>query len=87
MTAQEYMQSLLVAQRVTDPELKLLRGLRECIEARLSSLQGSPRFYYGGSYGKDTMILNSLSDDLSYQQKSGIKAPIWTLLGSMLVGQ
>ena len=40
----------------TTAELNGLRTLREQIQQQLSVLQGGPRFYYGGSFGKKTMI-------------------------------
>jgi hypothetical protein len=56
MTSQDYLQNLLVAQNLLPAELNVLRDLRERVEARVSQLQGGPRFYYGGSYGKKAMI-------------------------------
>lgn len=57
MSAQDYLQSLLTAQTLSDPDLAPLRQLRQRVEGRLSALPGkTPRFYYGGSYGKNTMI-------------------------------
>jgi hypothetical protein len=51
-----YFQSLLSGQNLTQQELQALRRLRQQIEGQLSILKGSPRFYYAGSYGKQTMI-------------------------------
>jgi hypothetical protein len=56
MSNEVYLRSLLAGQVLGDAEVRTLRGLRETIEEQLSRLAGSPRFYYGGSYGKDTMI-------------------------------
>src|SRR5712691_1202591 len=57
MSAQDYLQSLLTAQTLSDADLAPLRQLRQRVEGRLSALPGkTPRFYYGGSYGKNTMI-------------------------------
>jgi hypothetical protein len=51
-----YFQNLLQGQILTEQELEALRSLRQRIEAQLSILEGNPRFYYAGSYGKKTMI-------------------------------
>lgn len=57
MPNQQYLEDLLAAQTLTDADLKPLRTLRERVEKCLSALPGrTPRFYYGGSYGKKTMI-------------------------------
>jgi len=52
MTANEYLAGLLTQQNLSDTELTSLRGLRDQIQGQLSVLQGNPRFYYAGSYGK-----------------------------------
>jgi hypothetical protein len=52
-----YFQNLLRAQTLSDQELQALRGLRQRIEGQLSRLEGNPRFYYAGSYGKKTMTV------------------------------
>lgn len=52
----QYLSNLLAEQNLTKAELDALRSLRETIEGQLSVLQGSPRFYYGGSFGKRTMV-------------------------------
>lgn len=56
MSNQEYLQSLLNNNDLSDTELNALRNERELIEKALSVLQGSPRFYYGGSFGKKTIV-------------------------------
>jgi hypothetical protein len=56
MTNQEYIENLLKSQVLSNDELKALRSLRDRVENLLSRLDGGPRFYYGGSYGKDTII-------------------------------
>lgn len=50
------MKALLRSQTLSGAEISALRGLRNDIQAHLSQLDGNPRFYYGGSYGKKTMI-------------------------------
>ena len=56
MTANEYLQSLLDSQRLNEKSIDNLRHLRSKIQNQLSVLEGNPRFYYAGSYGKKTMI-------------------------------
>lgn len=56
MTNQDYLKSVLEAQKLTEQELNILRLLRDEVESFLSVLDGGPRFYYAGSYGKKTMI-------------------------------
>lgn len=56
MTVQDYLQALLEQQNLTEQELNVLRGLRDRVQTLLSNLEGSPRFYYAGSYGKKTII-------------------------------
>ena len=54
--ATAYFQNLLREQTLTDQEFEAVRGLRQQIEGQLAVLQGNPRFYYAGSYGKKTII-------------------------------
>jgi hypothetical protein len=56
MTNNEYLANILREQNLTSAELEAVRKLREQIEGQLSVLEGSPRFYYGGSFGKKTMV-------------------------------
>jgi hypothetical protein len=56
MAAEQYLSSLLSQQDLTVLELNALRGLRDQIQQQLSVLNGGPRFYYAGSYGKKTII-------------------------------
>jgi hypothetical protein len=60
----QYFYSILAGQNLTNAEFDSLRSLREKIEGQLSVLEGSPRFYYGGSYGKRTIIRASYDLDL-----------------------
>lgn len=52
----EYLRGILSRQNLTPDEQATLQQLRSTIEGQLSVLEGSPRFYYGGSYGKRTII-------------------------------
>ncbi len=56
MTNECYFRSLLSSQDLTATDVAALQGLRSKIEGQLSVFEGSPRFYYAGSYGKDTVI-------------------------------
>ena len=56
MTTEDYLRSILRQQELSQHEYDLMSRLREEIERRLSPLDGSPRFYYAGSYGKQTII-------------------------------
>jgi hypothetical protein len=63
--ATEYLNSLLQQQTLNNTELDSLRALRAEIEQKLSeNLNGNPRFYYGGSFGKRTMIREVYDLDL-----------------------
>lgn len=52
----QYFKNLLMDQNLTSAEVNGLQRYDEEIQAQLSVLEGSPRFYYAGSYGKKTMI-------------------------------
>jgi len=57
MTAHEYLQQLLESQELWPQELATLRSTRDAVESGLRRSHGNlPRFYYAGSYGKDTLI-------------------------------
>ncbi len=57
MTAHEYLVNILNNQKMQQVELNTLQHLRSQIEASLRLDHGTaPRFYYGGSYGKNTLI-------------------------------
>jgi len=64
MSNDDYLLQLLAQQNLTQAQLNTLQTLREQIEAQLSVLQGSPRFYYAGSFGKKTMIRESFDLDI-----------------------
>lgn len=65
MTAQEYLQSLLNSQDLSQTELSGLRTLREKIEQQLrTGLQKVERVYYAGSFGKKTMIREQYDLDI-----------------------
>jgi hypothetical protein len=64
MSNHAYLSGLLQAQVLSTAELQALRNLRDTIEGQLRTFEGQPRFYYGGSYGKDTIIKASYDLDL-----------------------
>jgi hypothetical protein len=64
MSNQSYLEAVLRAQNLQRGEFEQLVSLRKQIEEQLSVFQGQPRFYYGGSYGKDTLIRASYDLDI-----------------------
>ena len=65
MTGHEYLKGLLASQNLSDEQTDYLQNLRQEIEAVLRDEYGHyPRIYYGGSYGKDTIIRESFDLDL-----------------------
>jgi hypothetical protein len=65
MTPHEYLAGLLQQQAMQQNEVDTLRRLRDEIEGKLRQAYGTaPRFYYGGSFGKDTMIGASYDLDI-----------------------
>jgi hypothetical protein len=56
MSNNDYLAGILRDQNLSNADLDGLRQLREQIEQQLAVLEGNPRFYYGGSFGKRTMI-------------------------------
>jgi hypothetical protein len=64
MSNGNHLAGLLRDQTLSNSELDGLRELREQIERQLSVLAGGPRFYYGGSFGKHTIIKAGYDLDL-----------------------
>lgn len=65
MTGHQYLQTVLKGQEMRREDIALLQSLRAKIEGKLRGTFGSaPRFYYGGSYGKKTMIRESNDLDI-----------------------
>lgn len=64
MSNHAYLSNLLQGQMLSPAEVQALRNIRDTIEAQLRTFEGQPRFYYGGSYGKDTIIKASYDLDL-----------------------
>lgn len=59
-----YLQQILDEQDLSPEQLGALRTLRDQIQQQLSVLQGSPRFYYAGSFAKKTMIRQAYDLDV-----------------------
>jgi hypothetical protein len=77
MTSHQYLANLLEQQAIRPSEVDLLRGVRDEIEAKLrQAYGGAPRFYYGGSFGKDTMIRASYDLDIVIYFPSTERAPL-----------
>jgi hypothetical protein len=65
MTEHLYLSGVLQQQELPARELTTLRATRDEIERKLRGVFGyAPRFYYGGSYGKDTLIREKYDLDL-----------------------
>jgi len=65
MTGHQYLVGVLEEQRLTNMDLEPLRNTRERIIGDLGPIrQYEPRIYYGGSYGKKTMIKESFDLDI-----------------------
>lgn len=65
MTGHQYLASLLARETLQAAEVATLQGLRAQIEQGLRQRFGAaPRFYYGGSYGKGTMLRSAYDLDI-----------------------
>lgn len=65
MTAHEYLRQVLTSQEMRDQDLRVIQSLRDELAAYLGRQLGSGlRIYYGGSYGKETMIREAFDLDL-----------------------
>jgi hypothetical protein len=63
--AHEYLVQILKLQEMRDQDLALIHGARDALTAHLGrQLTPQPRIYYGGSYGKHTMIREAFDLDL-----------------------
>jgi hypothetical protein len=76
VTANEYLDGLLTQQLLLQNELDGLRALRDKIQGQLSVLEGSPRFYYAGSYGKRTIIRQRYDLNMVIYWPSGVSYTI-----------
>lgn len=64
MTGHQYLVGVLEKQRLTGMDLEQLRNTRDQIERDLKPIRYESRIYYGGSYGKKTMIKESFDLDI-----------------------
>ncbi len=65
MSGHDYLASVLTSQDLTTPQMKSLRDTRDEIEGHLRGDVGwAPRFYYGGSFAKNTMLAASYDLDI-----------------------
>jgi hypothetical protein len=65
MTGHAYLSQLLQSQELRSQDLDLVRSTRDALFQLLSrEFGGTPRIYYGGSYGKNTMIREAFDLDL-----------------------
>jgi uncharacterized protein YnzC (UPF0291/DUF896 family) len=64
MTNHEYLTQLLDGQDLSTEQIATLQRCRDSVETQVGQLNGNPRFYYAGSYGKKTMIADSFDLDL-----------------------
>lgn len=65
MTGHAYLSQVLQSQGMRDKELDLVQSTRDGLFTLLSrEFGGAPRIYYGGSYGKKTMIREAFDLDL-----------------------
>lgn len=63
--AHEYLVQILKSQELREQDLAPLRTVRDALAAHLGRhLTPQPRIYYGGSYGKNTMIHGAFDLDL-----------------------
>ncbi|HID99100.1 MAG TPA: hypothetical protein EYP59_02270 [Thiotrichaceae bacterium] len=65
MTGHQYLCGVLEEERLTNMDFSQLRNTRDRIERDLKPIrQYEPRIYYGGSYGKKTIIKDSFDLDI-----------------------
>ncbi len=64
MTGHQYLVGVLEKQRLTGMDLERLRNTRDQLERDLKYIRYESRIYYGGSYGKKTMIKESFDLDI-----------------------
>lgn len=76
-----YLEEVLKQQEVPPIVHEMLRTRREILETSLQHrwAEGSPRFYYGGSFGKKTMIASQFDLDLVIYFPPQTKSNIQTL--------
>jgi hypothetical protein len=84
MTPHEYLSGVLIRETMAPQQITVLQGLRSTIEAGLRQQFGSaPRFYYGGSYGKGTMLRSAYDLDIVMYFPSSERATLAQLFGAV----
>jgi len=85
MTGHEYLLRILEEQKMLARDLATLRKLRQEIEGVLGNeySRNNPRFYYGGSYGKKTMIRESYDLDIVIYFPFQTKCTLQTIYNSV----
>ena len=87
MSNHEYLKQLLAGQDLDTDQIATLQRCRKAIQDQVAQLNGTPRFYYAGSYGKKTIISDCFDldivaywpDDCGYPLKE-----IFNAVGSIL---
>ncbi len=51
-----YLNTILTTQNLTFEEINNLKSIAQTIQSQVATLEGNPRFFYAGSFGKQTMI-------------------------------
>jgi hypothetical protein len=64
MSNHEYLAQILAGQDLSAAQVATLQQCREAIQNQVAQLNGTPRFYYAGSYGKKTIIKESFDLDV-----------------------
>ena len=64
MSNHEYLLERLAGQDLNATQIDTLQLCRKAIENQVAQLNGTPRFYYAGSYGKKTIISESFDLDI-----------------------
>lgn len=84
MTPHQYLIGVLNNQKMPTDELNTLKDLRTEIEGNLRLIYGNgPRFYYGGSYGKKTMIQAAYDLDIVMYFPSSEKRTLREMFNSV----
>ena len=84
MTPQAYLTQVLQSQELRAQDMNLVQTTRDVLHTHLSrDLGGTPRIYYGGSYGKDTMIRDAFDLDLVVYFPHTDRRPLDELFGAV----
>jgi hypothetical protein len=84
MTGHAYLSQLLQSQELRSQELDTVHSIRDGLFQLLSlAFEGVPRIYYGGSYGKNTMIRDAFDLDLVVYFPHTDSRPVRELSGAV----